>query len=92
MSQMWEDVSFLLSGRLIKFGCMEGLLFVVGVLSMMKMAIAPVLATACDGFISMAPACWALVQLDARTVTSLLSSRLTVAVAKEEYSCVGSNE
>jgi hypothetical protein len=45
---------------------------------MMNTEVAPVLATACDGFISIALAFWAVVQLEARTVTSLSSVQLAL--------------
>ncbi len=46
---------------------------------MMNTEVAPVLATVCIGFISMALACWAVVQFEARTVT--LSSSVGVVLA-----------
>ncbi len=69
MSQMWVDVTLLPSDRLIWIGCAASHLFLVGMPSMTNTEVAPVSETTCIGFISIAPAWWAAVQFEARTVT-----------------------
>jgi hypothetical protein len=59
---------------------------------MMNTEVAPVSATVCIGFISIAPACWAVVQFEARTVMSLSSVRLALSATNEAHGWVGSDE
>ncbi len=50
---------------------------------MMNTEAAHVLATTCVGFISIAPACWVVVQLEARTVMSLSYAGLALVAMNE---------
>ncbi len=51
--------------------------------SMMNTEVAPVSAAACICFISMALACWAVVQFEARFVMSLPSVRVVLTATYE---------